>query len=67
MLVIPPHALVLPFTAGTPFLQRWEVAYRGFFYMEHAIWMALIAIHKNTLLCLKTVITFYFLMLTKQA
>ena len=35
--------------------------------MEHTIWMALKAIHKNTLLCLKTVITYYFLILTKQA
>ena len=49
-LVIPPYTLVLPFTAGTPFLQRWEIADRGFFYMEHTIWMALTAIHKNTLL-----------------
>ena len=33
---------------------------RIFFYMEHTIWMALKAFHKNTLLCLKTVITYYF-------
>ena len=30
-------------------MQRWEVAHRGFFYIEYTIWMAHTAIHKNAL------------------
>ena len=60
LVVIAPHTLVLPFTAGTPFLQRWEVVHRGFF--EHTIWLAPTAIHKNTLLedCDNLLFFFYF-------
>ena len=50
-------------TAGTPFLQRWEVVHRGFF--ENIIWMAHIAVHKSTLL--EDCDNILFLLLTKSA
>ena len=62
-LVIPTHTLVLPFTAGTPFLYILEVVHRGIF--EHTIWMAHTAIHKNTLI--EDCDNLLFLILTKPA